>query len=90
MANFSGSGGSGRPAPDPNSRFAAHLVRAKHEIHRHGNELPNNKAEPTKSRLTSRKCWSRKRVGGKLGRLDPRVLPIPNSRRLRGNHKPIV
>ena len=47
MANFSGAGGSGRPAPDPNSRLPRALVTgeaAKYIAVEY--ELPNNKAEP--------------------------------------------
>jgi virginiamycin B lyase len=74
MANFSGTGGSGRPAPDPNSRLPRTLVQgeaAKYvavEL-----ELPNNKAEPHEITVDlDGNAWVTQRVGGKLGRLDPK------------------
>jgi virginiamycin B lyase len=76
LANFSGSGGSGRPAPDPNSRLPRTLLKGdatKYIAVEY--ELPNNKAEPHEitvdlegnGRVTQR-------VGGKLGRFDPKTF----------------
>jgi len=75
--NFSGSRpGSGRPKPDPNSRLPRTLV--------HGDatkyiaveyELPNPNAEPHEVTVdTEGNGWVIQRVGGKLGRLDPKTL----------------
>jgi virginiamycin B lyase len=74
MANFSGSGGRGRPAPDPNSRLPRTLVQgeaAKYVAVEY--ELPNNKAEPHEITVDlAGNAWVSQRVGGKLGRLDPK------------------
>jgi len=74
MANFSGSGGTGRPAPDPNSRLPRTLVQgeaAKYIAFEY--ELPNNKAEPHEIAVDlNGNAWVTQRVGGKLGRLDPK------------------
>jgi len=74
MANFSGTSGSGRPAPDPNSRLPRTLVRgeaAKYIAVEF--ELPNNKAEPHEVTVDLEgNAWVTQRVGGKVGRLDPK------------------
>ena len=74
MANFSGSGGRGRPAPDPNSRLPRTLVQgeaAKYIAVEY--ELPNNKAEPHEVAVDLEgNAWVTQRVGGKLGRLEPK------------------
>jgi virginiamycin B lyase len=76
MANFSGSGGTGRPAPDPNSRLPRTLVQgeaAKYIAVDY--ELPNNKAEPHEIAVDlNGNAWVTQRVGGKLGRLDPKTF----------------
>ena len=75
-ANFSGAGGRGRPAPDPNSRLPRTLVQgeaAKYIAVEY--ELPNNKAEPHEVAVDlDGNAWVTQRVGGKLGRLDPKTL----------------
>ncbi|HEX9454642.1 MAG TPA: carboxypeptidase regulatory-like domain-containing protein [Candidatus Binatia bacterium] len=74
MANFSGNGGTGRPAPDPNSRLPRTLVQgeaAKYLAVEY--ELPNNKVEPHEIAVDlNGNAWVTQRVGGKLGRLDPK------------------
>src|SRR5262245_28001338 len=74
MANFSGTGGSGRPAPDPNSRLPRTLAQgeaAKYIAVEF--ELPNNKAEHQEVAVDlDGNAWVTQRVGGKLGRLDPK------------------
>jgi virginiamycin B lyase len=76
MANFSGAGGSGRPAPDPNSRLPRALVTgeaAKYIAVEY--ELPNNKAEPHEITVDlDGNAWVTQRVGGKLGRLEGKNL----------------
>ena len=76
MANFSGAGGSGRPAPDPNSRLPRTLITgeaAKYLAVEY--ELPNNKAEPHEITVDlDGNAWVTQRVGGKLGRLDGKNL----------------
>jgi len=76
MANFSGAGGSGRPAPDPNSRLPRALITgeaAKYLAVEY--ELPNNKAEPHEITVDlDGNAWVTQRVGGKLGRLDGKNL----------------
>jgi len=76
MANFSGPGGSGRPAPDPNSRLPRTLVKGdatKYIAVEY--ELPNNKAEPHEVTVDLEgNAWVTQRVGGKLGRLDPKTF----------------
>ena len=76
MANFSGAGGSGRPAPDPNSRLPRTLMTgeaAKYLAVEY--ELPNNKAEPHEITVDlDGNAWVTQRVGGKLGRLDGKNL----------------
>ncbi|HWH80249.1 MAG TPA: carboxypeptidase regulatory-like domain-containing protein, partial [Candidatus Binatus sp.] len=76
MANFSGSGGAGRPAPDPNSRLPRTLVQgeaAKYLSVEY--ELPNNKAEPHEIAVDlNGNAWVTQRVGGRLGRLDPKTF----------------
>ena len=76
MANFSGSGGSGRPAPDPNSRLPRTLVQGEARNYIAVEfELPNNKAEPHEVAVDLRgNAWVAQRVGGKLGRLDGKNL----------------
>ncbi len=76
-ANFSGSRtGSGRPAPDPNSRLPRVLLQGeatKYVAVEY--ELPNNKAEPHEITVDmDGNGWVIQRVGGKLGRLDPKTL----------------
>jgi len=73
MANFSGSGGSGRPAPDPNSRLPRTLVQGEATKYIAVEyELPNNKAEPHEVAVDLEgNAWVTQRVGGKLGHLDP-------------------
>src|SRR2546427_12296397 len=76
MANFSGPGGSGRPAPDPNSRLPRTLVKGDAtEYIAVEYELPNNKAEPHEVTvdLEGNACVTQ-RVGGKLGRRDPKTF----------------
>jgi hypothetical protein len=76
MANFSGSGGSGRPAPDPNSRLPRTLVQgeaAKYIAVEF--ELPNNKAEPHEIAVDLEgNGWVTQRVGGRLGRFNPKTF----------------
>ena len=74
MANFSGGGGSGRPAPDPNSRLPRTLVQGEASKYIAVEyELPNNKAEPHEIAVDLEgNAWITQRVGGKLGRLDPK------------------
>ena len=76
-ANFSGSGtGSGRPAPDPNSRLPRTLLQGEPTKYIAVEyELPNNKAEPHEVTVDmDGNGWVIQRVGGKLGRLDPKTL----------------
>ena len=76
MANFSGSGGSGKAAPDPNSRLPRTLLKGdatKYIAVEY--ELPNNKAEPHEITVDLEgNGWVTQRVGGKLGRLDPKTF----------------
>ena len=76
MANFSGNGGAGRPAPDPNSRLPRTLITgeaAKYIAVEY--ELPNNKAEPHEVAVDLEgNAWVTQRVGGKLGRFDAKNL----------------
>jgi len=76
MANFSGAGGTGRPAPDPNSRLPRTLMiseATKYIAVEY--ELPNNKAEPHEITVDlDGNAWVTQRVGGKLGRLDGKNL----------------
>jgi streptogramin lyase len=76
-ANFSGSrGGASRPKPDPNSRLprilqaagAAKYVAVEYE-------LPNPNSEPHEVTVdTDGNGWVSQRVGGHLGRFDPKTL----------------
>jgi virginiamycin B lyase len=72
MANFSGNGGAGRPAPDPNSRLPRTLVQGEASKYIAVEyELPNNKAEPHEVTVDREgNAWVTQRIGGKLGRLD--------------------
>ena len=76
MANFSGSGGSGKATPDPNSRLPRTLLKGdatKYIAVEY--ELPNNKAEPHEITVDLEgNGWVTQRVGGKLGRLDPKTF----------------
>jgi virginiamycin B lyase len=76
MANFSGSGGSGRTAPDPNSRLPRTLLKGDATQYMAVEyELPNNKAEPHEVTVDlDGNGWVTQRVGGKLGRLDPKTF----------------
>jgi virginiamycin B lyase len=75
--NFSGSrAGSARPKPDSNSRLPRTLVQGdatKYIAVEY--ELPNPNAEPHEVTVdTEGNGWVIQRVGGKLGRLDPKTL----------------
>ena len=76
MANFSGTGGSGRPVPDSNSRLPRALLKGdatKYIAVEY--ELPNNKAEPHEVAVDlDGNGWVTQRIGGKLGRFDPKTL----------------
>ena len=76
MANFSGAGGGGRPAPDPNSRLPRALMTGESTKYVAVEyELPNNKAEPHEITVDlDGNAWVTQRVGGKLGRLDGKNL----------------
>jgi len=76
MANFSGAGGTGRPAPDPNSRLPRTLMTSEATKYIAVEyELPNNKAEPHEITVDlDGNAWVTQRVGGKLGRLDGKNL----------------
>ena len=76
VTNFSGPGGAGRPAPDPNSRLPRTLAQgdsAKYIAVEY--ELPNNKAEPHEIAVDLEgNGWVTQRVGGKLGRFNPKTF----------------
>jgi virginiamycin B lyase len=76
MTNFSGSGGGGRPTPDPNSRLPRTLLQGEATKYIAVEyELPNNKAEPHEIAVDLEgNGWVTQRVGGKLGRFDPKTL----------------
>jgi virginiamycin B lyase len=76
LANFSGSGGTGRPPPDPNSRLPRALLKGEATKYIAVEyELPNNKAEPHEVAVDLEgNGWVTQRVGGKLGRFDPKTL----------------
>ncbi len=76
LANFSGSGGTGRPPPDPNSRLPRTLLKGEATKYIAVEyELPNNKAEPHEVAVDLEgNGWVTQRVGGKLGRFDPKTL----------------
>ena len=76
LANFLGSGAGGRPAPDPNSRLPRTLLKGEATKYRAVEyELPNNKAEPHEVTVDLEgNGWVIQRVGGKLGRFDPRTF----------------
>jgi len=76
-ANFSGSrAGSGRPKPDPNSRLPRTLLQGEATKYISVEyELPNLNAEPHEVTVDSEgNGWVTQRIGGKLGRLDPKTL----------------
>ncbi len=76
-ANFSGSrAGSGRPKPDPNSRLPRTLLQDEATKYISVEyELPNLNAEPHEVTVDSEgNGWVTQRIGGKLGRLDPKTL----------------
>lgn len=76
-ANFAGSrAGSGRPAPDPNSRLPRQLLRGEATQYIAVEyELPNNKAEPHEVTVDLEgNGWVTQRTGGRLGRLDAKTL----------------
>jgi virginiamycin B lyase len=75
--NFSGSrAGSGRPKPDPNSRLPRTLVQGEATKYIAVEyELPNLNAEPHEVTVDAEgNGWVTQRIGGKLGRLDPKTL----------------
>jgi virginiamycin B lyase len=76
LANFSGVGGTGRPAPDPNSRLPRTLAQgeaAKYIAVEY--ELPDNKAEPHEVSVDLQgNGWVTQRVGGRLGRFNPKTF----------------
>src|SRR5215467_6703140 len=76
LANFSGIGGTGKPAPDPNSRLPRALLKGDSTKYIAVEfELPNNKAEPHEVAVDLEgNGWVTQRVGGKLGRFDPKTL----------------
>jgi virginiamycin B lyase len=76
LANFSGIGGTGKPPPDPNSRLPRALLKGDATKYIAVEfELPNNKAEPHEVAVDLEgNGWVTQRVGGKLGRFDPKTL----------------
>jgi virginiamycin B lyase len=75
--NFSGSRtGSGRPKPDPNSRLPRTLLTGEETKYIAVEyELPNLNAEPHEVTVDAEgNGWVTQRIGGKLGRLDPKTL----------------
>jgi len=76
LANFSGIGGTGKPPPDPNSRLPRSLLKGEATKYIAVEfELPNNKAEPHEVAVDLEgNGWVTQRVGGKLGRFDPKTL----------------
>ena len=75
--NFSGArAGAGRPKPDPNSRLPwTHLQGEATKYIAVEYELPNPNSEPHEVTVDSEgNGWVSQRVGGHLGRLDPRTL----------------
>jgi virginiamycin B lyase len=76
LANLSGNGGSGKPPPDPNSRLPRTLLKGEATKYMAVEyELPNNKAEPHEVAVDLEgNGWVTQRIGGKLGRFDPKTL----------------
>jgi hypothetical protein len=77
VTNFSGSRvGSGRPKPDPNSRLPRTLLTGDASQYIAVEyELPNSNAEPHEVTVDGDgNGWVTQRLGGKLGRLDPKTL----------------
>jgi virginiamycin B lyase len=76
FANLSGNGGSGKPPPDPNSRLPRTLLKGEATKYMAVEyELPNNKAEPHEVAVDLEgNGWVTQRIGGKLGRFDPKTL----------------
>jgi virginiamycin B lyase len=75
--NFSGSrAGSGRSKPDPNSRLPRTLLTGEATQYIAVEyELPNLNAEPHEVTVDADgNGWVTQRIGGKLGRLDPKTL----------------
>jgi virginiamycin B lyase len=75
--NFSGSrAGSGRQKPDPNSRLPRTLATGEATKYIAVEyELPNLNAEPHEVTVDAEgNGWVTQRIGGKLGRLDPKTL----------------
>ena len=75
--NFSGSrAGGGRPKPDSNSRLPRTLVQGEATKYIAVEyELPNLNAEPHEVTVDAEgNGWVTQRIGGKLGRLDPKTL----------------
>ncbi len=75
--NFSGArSGAGRSKPDPNSRLPRTLVRGEATKYIAVEyELPNPNAEPHEVTVDSEgNGWVSQRVGGHIGRLDPKTL----------------
>lgn len=75
--NFSGSrAGGGRPKPDPNSRLPRTLLQGEATKYIAVEyELPNPNSEPHEVTVDAGgNGWVTQRIGGKLGRLDPKTL----------------
>ena len=75
--NFSGSrAGDGKPKPDPNSRLPRTLLQGEATKYiALEYELPNPNAEPHEVTVDAEgNAWVTQRIGGKLGRLDPKTL----------------
>jgi virginiamycin B lyase len=75
--NFSGSrAGDGKPKPDPNSRLPRTLLQGEATKYIAVEyELPNPNAEPHEVTVDAEgNAWVTQRIGGKLGRLDPKTL----------------
>jgi mono/diheme cytochrome c family protein len=79
--NFSGSrSGSERPKPDPNSRLPRALLQGEATKYMAVEyELPNLNAEPHEVTVDAEgNGWVTQRIGGKLGRLDPKTFSVPS------------